>query len=45
VTAVGLTASLEEWLGVDINPETAYDIPVIHRFAVHLAALRNPDVP
>jgi acyl carrier protein len=37
VTAVMLTASLEEWLGIDCNPELVYDMPVIRRFAAHVA--------
>lgn len=38
VTTVMLTASLEEWLGIDCNPEVVYDIPVIRRFAAHVAS-------
>jgi acyl-CoA synthetase (AMP-forming)/AMP-acid ligase II/alkylation response protein AidB-like acyl-CoA dehydrogenase/acyl carrier protein len=38
VTTVMLGASLEEWLGMELNPELIYDIPVIDRFAAHLAA-------
>lgn len=37
VTMVMLAASLEEWLGLDINPESLYDISVIRHFAAHLA--------
>ena len=37
VTAVMLAAALEERLHLDINPEILYDIPVIRRFAAHLA--------
>jgi acyl-CoA synthetase (AMP-forming)/AMP-acid ligase II/alkylation response protein AidB-like acyl-CoA dehydrogenase/acyl carrier protein len=37
VTAVMLGATLEDWLGIDINPEIVYDIPEIRRFAAHLA--------
>jgi alkylation response protein AidB-like acyl-CoA dehydrogenase/acyl carrier protein len=37
VTTVMLAASLEDWLGLTINPELIYDIPVIRRFAVHVA--------
>jgi acyl-CoA synthetase (AMP-forming)/AMP-acid ligase II/alkylation response protein AidB-like acyl-CoA dehydrogenase/acyl carrier protein len=37
VTAVMLGAALEEWLRIDISPELVYDIPVIRRFAAHLA--------
>lgn len=36
VTAVTLTASLEQWLDLVINPEIVYDIPVIRAFAAHL---------
>ena len=37
VTAVMLAATLEEWLGIDLNPEIVYDIPVIRRFAAFVA--------
>jgi acyl-CoA synthetase (AMP-forming)/AMP-acid ligase II/alkylation response protein AidB-like acyl-CoA dehydrogenase/acyl carrier protein len=37
VTAVMLTATLEEWLAVDINPEILYELSVISRFAAHVA--------
>jgi acyl carrier protein len=36
VTAVTLTASLEQWLDLDINPEIVYEIPGIRAFAIHL---------
>jgi acyl carrier protein len=37
VTVVMLTASLEEWLGIDLSPETVYDLPVIDRFASYVS--------
>jgi acyl-CoA synthetase (AMP-forming)/AMP-acid ligase II/alkylation response protein AidB-like acyl-CoA dehydrogenase/acyl carrier protein len=37
VTAVMLAATLEEWLDIDLGPEIVYDIPVIRRFAAHVA--------
>jgi alkylation response protein AidB-like acyl-CoA dehydrogenase/acyl carrier protein len=37
VTAVMLAASLEDWLGLSVSPELAYDVPVIRRFAAQLA--------
>jgi acyl carrier protein len=43
VTAVMLAAALEERLRIDINPEIVYDIPVIRRFAAHLAERQMPD--
>jgi acyl-CoA synthetase (AMP-forming)/AMP-acid ligase II/alkylation response protein AidB-like acyl-CoA dehydrogenase/acyl carrier protein len=38
VTAVILAVTLEEWLGIDVNPEVIYDTPVIRRFAAYVAA-------
>jgi acyl-CoA synthetase (AMP-forming)/AMP-acid ligase II/alkylation response protein AidB-like acyl-CoA dehydrogenase/acyl carrier protein len=40
VTTVMLTASLEESFGVECNPELVYEIPVIRRFAAHVAGRR-----
>jgi acyl carrier protein len=42
VTTVMLTASLEEWLHLELNPEVLYDVPVIRRCAAHLAQLQLP---
>jgi acyl-CoA synthetase (AMP-forming)/AMP-acid ligase II/alkylation response protein AidB-like acyl-CoA dehydrogenase/acyl carrier protein len=38
VMTVMLGASLEEWLGGEVNPEWVYDAPVIREFAAHIAA-------
>jgi acyl carrier protein len=37
VTTVMLSASLEEWLGIELQPEAAYDVPVIRQFARYVA--------
>jgi alkylation response protein AidB-like acyl-CoA dehydrogenase/acyl carrier protein len=42
VTTVMLVASLEDWLGVTCNPETVYDVPIIRRFAAHIASQQQP---
>ena len=39
VTAVTLCAGLEEWLGIVCDPDVVYSIPVIRRFAEHVASL------
>ena len=38
-TAVGITGELEEWLGIQIDPDVAYDYPTIRSLGRHLAAL------
>ena len=45
VTAVTLTASLEQWLGLDINPEIVYEIPGIRAFAMHVRESLTPKTP
>jgi acyl carrier protein len=37
VTAVGMTGSLEDWLGLPIDPMMIYDYPTIEALAKHLA--------
>ncbi len=37
VMTVMLGARLEEWLGVDVNPELPYEVPIISRFAAEVA--------
>lgn len=38
-TAIGITGELEEWLGISIDPDVAYNYPTIRSLSSHLAAL------
>lgn len=38
-TAIGITGELEEWLGISIDPDVAYEYPTIRSLGRHLAAL------
>lgn len=42
--AVALAAELEEWLGVAVTPDVAWDYPTAHAVAAHLGAARSPEV-
>jgi acyl-CoA synthetase (AMP-forming)/AMP-acid ligase II/alkylation response protein AidB-like acyl-CoA dehydrogenase/acyl carrier protein len=42
VTAVTLAADLEEWLGIVCDPDVVYAVPVIRRFAAHVASRPRP---
>ena len=36
--AIGITGELEDWLGIPIDPEVAYDYPTIRSLGQYLAA-------
>jgi acyl carrier protein len=42
--AVALAAELEEWLGVPVTPDVAWDHPTAHAVATYLGAAREPEV-
>jgi acyl carrier protein len=40
--AVALAAELEDWLGVEVTPDIAWDYPTAHAVATHLGAAESP---
>ncbi len=38
-TAVGITGELEEWLGIPVDTDVAYDYPTVRLLGRHLATL------
>jgi len=42
--AVALAAELEEWLGVEVTPDVAWDYPTAHAVAAHLGAAHSAEV-
>lgn len=38
-TAIGITGELQEWLGISIDPDVAYEHPTIRSLGRHLATL------
>ena len=42
--AVALAAELEEWLGVEVMPDVAWDYPTAHAVASYLGAAPSPEV-
>jgi acyl carrier protein len=41
--AVALAAELEEWLGVEVTPDVAWDYPTANAVAAHLGADRSTE--
>jgi acyl carrier protein len=41
--AVALAAELEDWLGVPVTPDVAWDHPTAHAVATYLGAARSPE--
>ena len=42
--AVALASELEDWLGVEVTPDVAWDYPTAHAVAAYLGGARFPEV-
>ena len=42
--AIALAAELEEWLGVAVTPDVAWDYPTAHAVAAYLGLAPSPEV-
>jgi len=42
--AIALAAELEEWLGVAVTPDVAWDYPTAHAVAAYLGPAPSPEV-